>query len=315
MSSPVTVQSLFDRHETQFKLSWLAGHRGSDRHISGQKYNLHQQALVGHLNLIHPNRIQIFGRFEQNYLNELDIKTRAAQLEHLFAYEPALVIIADQAEAPEDLVMLAEKSGTPLWSSQRRSSELISDLQFSLVNILAQRLTLHGVFMDIFGSGVLITGKSAIGKSELALELISRGHALVADDAPEFSRIAPDVLNGSCPPTLANFLEVRGLGILNIRDMYGDSAIQEEKNLHMILNLKPQDASCFESTDRLQPCNRTLSYLDVDVNEVTIPVAPGRNLAVLAEACVRNQRLQSIGRDAVNQISIRQRQHLNKGGA
>jgi HPr kinase/phosphorylase len=184
-------------------------------------------------------------------------------------------------------------------------------MQHYLATYFAEIITLHGVFMEVMGTGVLITGESSIGKSELALELLTRGHRLIADDATEFARIAPDTLNGNCPEMLRDFLEVRGLGILNVRAMFGDSAIKQNRNLRLIIVL--QDLEEATEIDRLHGSRQMRSIQEVDIPEVTLPVAPGRNLAVLLEAAVRNHILIAKGYDASAAFIERQKQRLEKG--
>ncbi len=171
--------------------------------------------------------------------------------------------------------------------------------------------TLHGVFLDVLGLGVLLTGASGIGKSELALGLINRGHRLIADDAVTFKQIDKETLIGSCPPLLQDFLEVRGLGILNIRVMYGDNAIKQEKRLQLIVHVALFSTEELAQMDRLQGMYRQQSILDVEVPEVTIPLAPGRNIAVLIETAVRNQVLKQHGYLATDEFIARQEQLLN----
>lgn len=168
---------------------------------------------------------------------------------------------------------------------------------------------MHGVFMEVHGLGVLLGGQSGIGKSELALELINRGHRLIADDAPEFSRTAPDTIRGSCPETLCDFLEVRGLGILNIREMFGDSAIKPSKNLRLIVGLSMMSEAQIRSIDRLEGTYTTVTLLDIEIPEVIIPVAPGRNLAVLVEAATR-QHIQVISGYNAAEDFIRKQQQI-----
>lgn len=169
----------------------------------------------------------------------------------------------------------------------------------------------HGVFLDVLGLGVLLTGESGIGKSELALGLINRGHRLIADDAVQFKKTTEDTLMGSCPELLQDFLEVRGLGILNIRVMFGDTAIKENKRLQLIINVVEFNSQELQNIDRLHGLYRTIQLIDVPVPEVTIPVAPGRNLAVLVESAVRNQVLRHTGYEASLEFSSRQKQLMN----
>ncbi len=178
-----------------------------------------------------------------------------------------------------------------------------------------QTLTLHGVFMDVAGFGVLLRGASAIGKSELALGLLNHGHRLVADDAVEFKLVAPDTVIGSCPPVLQDFLEVRGLGILNIRVMFGDNAIKDSKRLQLIVNVVAFSDNELKLIDRLHGLYRTDDILGVPIPEVTIPVAPGRNLAVLIETAVRNQVLKHNGYDASQEFITRQHQSMQEDSA
>jgi len=183
----------------------------------------------------------------------------------------------------------------PLFLSSRSSTKLTESLHYYLANLFADIITLHGVFMEVMAIGVLITGPSSIGKSELALELITRGHRLIADDAPQFSRIAPDIINGSCPDALCDFLEVRGLGIINIRKLYGDSAIKNNKYLHLIIRLEPIQKDKIVQLDRLEGSYTNKKILDIEIPEITLPVAPGRNLAILLECAARNHILRMGG--------------------
>ena len=213
-------------------------------------------------------------------------------------------------QAQPYLVDAGRDSKVPLLSCQLNSQDTIRKLQYYLANYFAEKITLHGVFMEVMGTGVLIMGESSIGKSELALELLTRGHRLIADDATEFARIAPDTLNGTCPEMLRDFLEVRGLGILDVRAMFGDSAIKQNRNLRLIIVL--QDLEEATEIDRLHGSRQLRTIQDVDIPEVTLPVAPGRNLAVLLEAAVRNHILMAKGYDASAAFIERQKQRLEK---
>ena len=185
--------------------------------------------------------------------------------------------LADQP-CPEDLREAAEESQTPLWTSPNRGHELLNLLQYHLARSLAPRITLHGVFMEIYSIGVLITGEAGSGKSELALELLSRGHRLVADDAPEFTQIAPDVLDGTCPELLQDLLEVRGLGVLNIREMFGDTAVKRNKYLRLVVHLEQTPQQSDEAMARITGESGSRKVLDLDVPVVELPVAAVRGV-------------------------------------
>ena len=224
----------------------------------------------------------------------------------------AMVISKDQA-CPEDLRTAAEESDTPLWVSPRRGHELFNHLQYHLARKLAPRLTVHGVFMEIYSIGVLITGESGAGKSELALELVTRGHRLVADDAPEFTQIAPDVLDGACPELLQDLLEVRGLGVLNVRQMFGDTAVKRNKYLRLIVHLtRPHLEPQATGMERLIGDLGSRRLLDLDVSMITLPVMPGRNLAVLTEAAARAHILRIKGVDPAAAFMARHSHFLER---
>ena len=186
-------------------------------------------------------------------------------------------------------------------------------LQDQLARTLAQQITLHGVLMEVYSIGVLITGESGTGKSELALELITRGHRLVADDAPEFTLIAPDVIDGTCPEMLRDLLEVRGLGVLNVRDMFGQTAVKPSKYLRLIVHLKPQKLDApGDAMTRLTGDVGYRDVLDVQVPQIVIPVAPGRNIAVLTEAAVRSHMLKTKGLDPAQTFIDRQAHQMRR---
>ena len=313
MSEPLTTTTLFDALQSKLLLEWAAGEGGHGRGIRYQPDDERSRvSLVGHLNFIHPHHIQVLGEAELNYLDGLRTNSRKDTIKQLFADTTDLVVLCEDQPLPDDLRAPADAAGIPVWRSPVPSQELITQIQYYHGGLYAQRATLHGVFMEVMGIGVLITGDPSIGKSELALELVSRGHRLIADDIPEFARIAPDLLAGSCPELLRDFLEVRGLGILNIRALFGDSAIKQSKYLRLIIHLQKMSEEGIRGIDRLRGNRRAREALGVEIPEVTLPVAPGRNLAVLVEAAARTHILAMKGYDASQVFIERQQKQIEK---
>ena len=212
MTAHISANELFEQQRERLGLRWLAGQNGENRVLEAVDTVARRPSLAGYLNAIYPNKVQILGSEELSWLDVLDSQLRWETIEKIMGFRPLALVISKDQPCPEDLRQAAEETSTPLWVSPRRGHELLNHLQYHLARKLAPRVTLHGVFMEIYSIGVLITGESGSGKSELALDLVTRGHRLVADDAPEFTQIAPDVLDGTCPDLLQDLLEVRGLG-------------------------------------------------------------------------------------------------------
>jgi HPr kinase/phosphorylase len=296
----VNVAQLHDDNREALSLAWVAGREGR---TAVRRESAAAAALIGHLNLTHPNSVQVIGAYES-----ADV---AGHAERLFAASPAAVVCADGVQPPRALLDGAERNGTPLFTSPLPAARVIEKLANYLAKRLADTTERHGVLMDVLGVGVLITGESGVGKSELALELISRGQGLVADDVVEISRIAATTLEGRCPPLLKDFLEVRGLGLINIRAIYGETAVRPKMKLKLIAHLeKPVKGSARDLTERLPLSELAEEILGVTVRKVVIPVAAGRNLAVLLEAAVRNYILQLRGKDSAVEFLARQKQAM-----
>jgi HPr kinase/phosphorylase len=293
-------------------LKWLAGKEGRFKSLRGDFPEAEQHGSAGLMNLIHPYRIQIIGPAEQSAFDGMTPQKKQKTIEKLFRAQPAAIIIAAGAKADEDLVIAANNNAIPLLKSPHNDNLLQNSLQYHLTHILAERTVVHGVFMAVFGIGVLVIGDSAIGKSELALELITRGHMLVADDTPEFARIAPDIISGHCPPLLQDFLEIRGLGLLNIRSMFGDSAIKQSKYLSLIIHLKRMQTQEMNMIDRLYGSFSEYSILGLNLPEVTIPVAPGKEIAILVEAAVRQYAQKLHGYNAGDDFIQRQQKAIEQ---
>ncbi len=309
----ISVAQLFEDNRDKLRLEWIAGRDGGAKELDSGNLKDSQEGLIGHLNFIHPNWIQVLARPEINHLNALDPVARQQTLHRLAVSELACMIVASGESAPQHLQALADTLHTALFGTPLDSIELMWMLRPYLARALAESTTMHGVFLDVLGMGVMITGDSGVGKSELALELVSRGSGLIADDVIELYRIAPETLEGHCPLLLRDFLEVRGLGVLNIRTIFGEAALRPRKNLKLIVHLEKPGGPDLQYGERLPLKPGFQEIMGVRVSKVTIPVAAGRNLAVLVEAAVRNYVLQLRGIDSTHDFIARQSQQLNGG--
>lgn len=302
----LSIARLFEETREKLQLTWVAGRDGGDKGIDSESTKDSSKGLVGHLNFIHPNLIQVLGDSEVDYLNGLAPTECRKVLEQAAIRELACFIVAGAKSLPVLLTEVAESTHTPLFSSPIPSVELMWIMRPHLARSLAESTTIHGVFLDVLGVGVLITGDSGVGKSELALELVSRGSGLIADDVVELYRLGPESIEGRCPGLLRDFLEVRGLGVLNIRTIFGEAALRPRKNVKLIVHLERPSGSDITHLERLPLKPGTESLMGVDIHKVTIPVAAGRNLAVLTEAAVRSHVLQMRGIDSTREFIDRQ---------
>ena len=310
----LSVQQLFDDRRERLGLEWAAGASGAAREFTGEMLARPGVGLIGHLNLIHPLLAQVMGRREVDYVASLDAAAADQTAARIFGADTICVIVCEGIAVPPLLAHAARRAGTPLLTATQPSQHVINVLRPYMQRELGEVTTLHGVFLDVLEIGVMITGDSSIGKSELALELISRGHGLVADDAVELQQIGPETIQGRCPPMLRDFLEVRGLGVLNIRSIFGETAVRPRKALRLIVHLEVPTGG-YEPRDRLASHQGTVNILGVEIPNVTLAVAPGRNLAVLVEAAVRNHILITRGIDSTREFIARQEAAMRAEGA
>lgn len=313
VSRSITARSLFDDLKQRLKLRWVSGsgdHAGYS--ISADDLTA-RPALAGFLNLIHPNKVQVLGFEEINYIDSLSEDEKAATVSRMLKARPLAIVVGDGLDIPASVIAEAADKPTALIRSKLRAHELVNYLQYHISRNLARRTTLHGVFMEVFTIGVLITGDPGCGKSELALELLTRGHRLIADDAPEFTRMSPEIIDGTCPEALQDCLEVRGLGVLNVRHMFGDAAVKLNKFLRLIIHLEiPANPARPDIRDRLHGDSSTLEVLGQAVPRITLPVVAGRNLAVITEAAVRDFMLKMKGYDAASDFLERHSRLLQR---
>ena len=309
----ISAEALFEEFRTALHWEWIAGHAHPERHFDDAAIRDARSAadLVGYLNYIHPNRVQIVGRREVAYLNEASPEVTERRIARIVTLDPPVLIVADGQVPPDSLVALCDRADIPLFVTQDSAGHVIDIVRGYLGQHFAERTSRHGVFMDILGLGVLLTGESGLGKSELGLELISRGHGLVADDAVDLYRVSQTALEGRCPDLLMNLLEVRGIGLLDIKAIFGETAVRRKMRLKLIVHLVRKE-TMDRDFERLPYEPLQEDILDVPVRKTVIAVDAGRNLAVLVEAAVRNTILQLRGIDTYAEFIERHNKAMSK---
>jgi len=309
----ISAEALFEEHREALQWEWIAGHAHPERRFDEAAVRNAQSAadLVGYLNYIHPYRVQIVGRREVAYLNEASPEVAERRISRIVTLEPPVLIVADGQVPPDKLVAMCDRADIPLFSTAESAGHVIDVVRSYLSQHFAERTTRHGVFMDILGLGVLLTGESGLGKSELGLELISRGHGLVADDAVDLYRVSQTSLEGRCPELLLNLLEVRGIGLLDIKSIFGETAVRRKMRLKLIVHLVRKE-TLEREFERLPYEPLYEDILDVPVRKAVIAVDAGRNLAVLVEAAVRNTILQLRGIDTYREFIERHQKAMGR---
>jgi HPr kinase/phosphorylase len=309
----ISAEALFEAHREALRWEWVAGHAHPERRFDDAAVRDARSAadLIGYLNYIHPYRVQIVGRREVPYLSEGEPEDIERRVSRIVTLEPPVIIVADGEQPPERLAAMCDRAEIPLFVTQESAGQVIDVVRAYLGQLFAERTTRHGVFMDILGVGVLITGESGLGKSELGLELVSRGHGLVADDAVDLYRISQTAIDGRCPELLMNLLEVRGIGLLDIKAIFGETAVRRKMRLKLIVHLVRKE-TLERDFERLpyEPLHEEV--LGVPVRKVVIAVDAGRNLAVLVEAAVRNTILQLRGIDTYRDFVERHQKALQQ---
>jgi len=302
----ISADVLFEAFRGQLRWQWLAGLGASERRFDEVAVRAARSGadLVGYLNYIHPYRVQILGEREIAYLTNSTSVDRLRRISRIVTLEPPVLVLADTQTAPSELVSMCERAQIPLFSTTESSAFVIDVLRAYLSKHFADRSSMHGVFMDILGLGVMITGESGLGKSELGLELISRGNGLVADDVVDLFRINQATIEGRCPELLQNLLEVRGIGLLDIRAIFGETAVRRKMRLKLIVHLVRKE-TLERDYERLPHEPLSQDVLGVPIRKVVVQVVAGRNIAVLVEAAVRNTILQLRGIDTYQEFMAR----------
>jgi HPr kinase/phosphorylase len=310
----ISAEALFEAQRTSLHWEWIAGHAHPERRFDDDAVRDARSAadLVGYLNYIHPYRVQIVGRREVAYLLASSPEDQERRISRIVTLEPPVIIVADESIPPDRLVAMCDRAEIPLFVTRESAGHVIDVVRSYLGQLFAERTTRHGVFMDILGLGVLLTGESGLGKSELGLELVSRGHGLVADDAVDLYRVSQTSLEGRCPELLMNLLEVRGIGLLDIKAIFGETAVRRKMRLKLIVHLVRKETMEREF-ERLPHEPLYEDILGLPVRKVVIAVDAGRNLAVLVEAAVRNTVLQLRGIDTYQEFIERHQRAMEKG--
>jgi len=294
-----------------FDMIVLAGQAGLDRRITIAAVQKTGLALAGFEHFLRPGRLLVFGDSEMSYLEGLEPAQRAVTLRHAFEHDVPAVLVTGDAPVTAELVDEANRSAIPLLRTSLSTPVAITKAMTLLEDRLAPRDTVHGVLLDILGLGVLIVGDSGIGKSECALDLVVRGHRLVADDAVEVRRRAESVVIGSCPELTRHHMEIRGIGVINVRDMFGVASTRSSKRVELVVQLERWDPSL--DYERLGLDAATYDVVGLPIPLVRMPVAPGRNVAILVEVAARNQLLRARGRNAARALVDRADRRLRRG--
>ena len=298
----ITVRGFWNHTRQPIGLELLAGEAGLERRLRSNRIQKPGLALAGFTSFIHDDRVQILGETELSYLDTLDTDRRKKAVEGLLERKVACLVITKGLNPPEELVVACQTDKTPLFRTEMTSSVCIRRILAYLDDLLSPRCSIHGVLVDVSGIGVLLTGESGIGKSECALDLVSRGHRLVADDVVEIRRRGEDLV-GQASSLIQNLIEVRGLGIINIVELFGVAATREHKRVELHIHLEfwsPEG-----EYDRTGLEERTHEVLGVKIRSLLVPVSPGRNVAGIVEVAARNFLLQERGHHAARDLNAR----------
>ena len=311
----ISADVLFEDFRSTLGWHWLAGLGASERRFEEVAVSEASSGadLVGYLNYIHPYRVQVLGAREISYITTSSREDVARRIARIVTLEPPVLIVADAQTPPDALLQMCERAQIPLFATEERAAYVIDLLRTYLSKHFANRDTMHGVFMDILGLGVLITGESGLGKSELGLELISRGNGLVADDAVDFFRVNQTTIEGRCPELLQNLMEVRGIGLLDIKQIFGEIAVRRRMRLRLIVHLVRKE-TMERDYERMPTAPIYQAVLGVPIRKAIIQVVVWRNIVVLVEAAVRNMILELRGINTYEEFAARQRAAIENGG-
>ena len=286
-----------------FDLKLESGEEGIGRHILTSDISRPGLEMAGYFNHYPAERVQLLGKSELSFFNTLSVEEKRSRMNKLCAANTPAIIISHNMEVPQELIEASEKNHVPVLMTKLKTTRFSSMLTNYLESRLAPMTAVHGVLVDIYGIGVLLTGKSGVGKSETALELVKKGHRLVADDCVEIRQESENMLVGNAPKLIDHMLEIRGIGLINIMTMFGASAVRRNKRISLVIDLELWDAE--KTYDRLGLESQTMKVLDTELTKLTIPVRPGRNLAVIIEVAAMNYRLKNLGINSAEEFTQR----------
>ena len=286
-----------------FDLTLESGEEGIGRHILTSDISRPGLEMAGYFHHYPAERVQLLGKSELSFFNTLSVEAKHDRMNQLCAANTPAIIISHNMEVPKELIEASEANHVPVLMTKLKTTRFSSMLTNYLESRLAPMTAVHGVLVDIYGIGVLLTGKSGVGKSETALELVKKGHRLVADDCVEIRQESENMLVGNAPKLIDHMLEIRGIGLINIMTMFGASAVRRNKRISLVIDLELWDAE--KTYDRLGLETQTMKVLDTELTKLTIPVRPGRNLAVIIEVAAMNYRLKNLGINSAEEFTQR----------
>lgn len=295
----VRTKDIYER----FQLELISGEEGINRPITTSDISRPGIEMAGYFEYYPAERIQLLGKTELSFYHELPDNERISRMERLCTDITPAIIVTRGLDVPQELIEASERESVPVLRSNMKTTRFSSRLTNFLESKLAPTTAVHGVLVDIYGIGVLITGKSGVGKSETALELVKRGHRLVADDCVEIRQEDQDTLVGTSPDLIEHLLEIRGLGIINVMTLFGAGAVRSNKRITLVINLEIWDSS--KQYDRLGLDEEKMKIIDTEITKITVPVRPGRNLSVIIEVAAMNYRLKRMGVNAAQQFTER----------
>lgn len=287
----------------KFNLQLICGEEGIGKYISTSDICRPGLEMAGYFTHYPANRVQLLGRTELSFFAMLPDNVKQERMMKLCSQDTPVIIISNDMEVPKELIEAANENDVPVLKTKMTTTRFSSKLTNFLESELAPTTAVHGVLVDVYGIGVLITGKSGVGKSETALELVKKGHRLVADDCVEIKQVSEDLLIGSPPPLLEHLLEIRGIGIIDIMTLFGASAIRPYKRVSFIMELEIWDPD--KMYDRLGLDEEKIKIMDIELTKLTVPVRPGRNVSVIIEVAAMNYRLKRLGMNAAEEFSRR----------